>query len=208
MKKDASFIWDDASRNAFESIKQYLASPPILGALMPGKPLILYIAAQEGSIGALLAQENEDQKERALYYLGITLTGAELNYSQIEKMCLALVFVVQKLRHYMHAYIIHLVAKADPVKYVMSKPVLTGQLAKWAFIFNQYEIIYVLAKAVKGQALADFLADHLILADWNILDNFLDDDVFDIDIFLTWTMFFDGFAQADRTGAGVVFMSP
>ncbi|KAM1192261.1 hypothetical protein ACFX2G_012856 [Malus domestica] len=55
MKKDVPFIWDDACPNAFESIKMYLASPRVLGALVPGKPLILYFAIQEGSIRALLA---------------------------------------------------------------------------------------------------------------------------------------------------------
>ncbi|KAM1658314.1 hypothetical protein ACFXTN_042495 [Malus domestica] len=69
MKKDVPFVWDEAYHNAFESIKKYLSSPPVLGAPVPGKPLILYIAAQESS----------------------------------------------KLRHYMHAYTIHLVAKADPI---------------------------------------------------------------------------------------------
>ncbi|KAM1845732.1 hypothetical protein ACFX13_020001 [Malus domestica] len=123
-------------------------------------------------------------------------------------MCLALVFAIQKLRHYMHAYTIHLVAKADPVKYVMSKPVLTGRLAKWALILNQYEIIYVPAKAVKGQTLADFLADHPIPANWKISDDLPDEEVFYIDIFPRWTMFFDGSARADGAGAGVVFMSP
>ncbi|XP_070664565.1 uncharacterized protein [Malus domestica] len=140
--------------------------------------------------------------------LSRNLTGAELNYSPIEKICLALVFAIQKLKHYMHAYTIHMVAKADPVKYVMSKPVLTGRLAKWALLLNQYEIIYVSAKAIKGQALANFLADHPIPADWKILDDLLDEDVFYIDIFPTWRMFFDGSARADGAGAGVVFMSP
>ncbi|KAM1594417.1 hypothetical protein ACFX10_000832 [Malus domestica] len=63
MKKDVPFIWDKACNNAFESIKKYLSSPPVLGVPVPGKPLILYIAAQESSVGALLAQENESQKE-------------------------------------------------------------------------------------------------------------------------------------------------
>ncbi|XP_068307346.1 uncharacterized protein [Pyrus communis] len=198
---------------------------------------MLYIAAQEGSVGALLAQENESHKEVEFYYLSRTLTGAELNYSPIEKMCLALVFAIQKLRHYMHAYTIHLVTKtwfgtelliltaqqkqlffkahqyqtspkADLVKYAMSKPVLTGRLAKWALLLNQYEIIYVLAKAVKGQTLVDFLADHSIPTDWKILDDLLDEEVFYIDIFSTWTMLFDGSARADGAGAGVVFMLP
>ncbi|KAM2245786.1 hypothetical protein ACFXTI_006687 [Malus domestica] len=63
MKKDVPFVWDEACHNAFESIKKYLSSPPVLGAPVPGKPLILYIVAQESSVGALLAQENEFQKE-------------------------------------------------------------------------------------------------------------------------------------------------
>ena len=93
---------------------------------MAGKPLILYIAAQERSLGALLAQENEENKEKALYYLSRTLTGPELNYSPIEKTCLALIFSTKKLRHYMQAYTVHLIAHANPIKYVLSKPVLSG----------------------------------------------------------------------------------
>ncbi|KAM1039305.1 hypothetical protein TB2_028258 [Malus domestica] len=185
MKKDVPFVWDEACHNDFESIKKYLSSPPVLGAPVSGKPLILYIAAQESSIGTLLAQKNESQKDGALYYLSRTLIDAELNCSLIEKMCLALMFAIQKLRHYMHAYTIHLVAKADPVKYIMSKPVLTGRVAKWVLLLNQYKIIYVLAKAVKGQALTDFLADHQIPADWKISDDLLDEDVFNIDIYPT-----------------------
>ena len=130
MKKNVSFVWDEACHNAFESIKKYLANAPVLGAPIPGKPLTLYIAAQERSLGALLAQENEERREMALYYLSRTLKGLELNYSPIEKTCLALIFSIQKLRHYMQAYTVHLVARADPVKFVMSKPVLSRRMAK------------------------------------------------------------------------------
>ena len=59
--------------------------------------MILYIAAQKRSLGALLAQENDKGKEASLYYLSKTLNGAELNYSLIEKTCLALMFVVKKI---------------------------------------------------------------------------------------------------------------
>ncbi|GLU16821.1 hypothetical protein SLE2022_332350 [Rubroshorea leprosula] len=60
MKKDAPFVWDETCQNAFESIKEYLLHPPILVAPILGRPLILYIAAQEYSLGALLAQVNEE----------------------------------------------------------------------------------------------------------------------------------------------------
>ena len=45
---------------------------------MSRKPLVLYIAAQEQSLRALLAQKNEEEKEKALYYLSRKLTGVEL----------------------------------------------------------------------------------------------------------------------------------
>jgi len=101
MNKGTPFECDDSCQRAFDSIKKYLSSPLILGAHVFGKPLIVYIATQEHSLGALDAQENSKGKERALYYLSWTLVEAELNYSLIEKMCLALIFAVQKLRHYM-----------------------------------------------------------------------------------------------------------
>ncbi|KAA0051956.1 uncharacterized protein E5676_scaffold409G002320 [Cucumis melo var. makuwa] len=97
MRKEEIFVWDEACQNAFDSIKKYLFNSPVLGAPIPGKPLILYIAAQERSLGALLAQKKEKGRERALYYLTRTLVGSEVNYSPIEKMCLALIFVIDKL---------------------------------------------------------------------------------------------------------------
>ena len=45
MKKDVHFEWDEACSNAFACIKRYLLNPPVLGAPIPGKPLVLYILA-------------------------------------------------------------------------------------------------------------------------------------------------------------------
>ncbi|KAK4411915.1 hypothetical protein Sango_0264500 [Sesamum angolense] len=178
MKKEAPFQWDEGCQNAFESIKRHLLNLPVLGAPTPRKPLLLYIAAQERSIGSLMAQENEERKEKALYYLSRTLTENELKYSLVEKVCLALSYAIKKLKYYFEAYSIRLISRADPVKFVMSKLVLSGRLAKWSILFNQYEIEYVPQKAVKGQALANFLADHPMLAEWEISNDFPDEDVF------------------------------
>jgi len=208
MKKGTPFEWDESCKNAFRSIKKYLSSPPVLGAPIPSKPLILYIAAQERPLGALCAQENEEGKERALYYLSRTLIGAELQYSPIEKTCLALMFAVQKLRHYMEAHMVQVISKADPIKYILSRSVLSGRLAKWAIILEQYDLIYVPQKAVKGQALVDFLADHPIPDEWELNDDLPDEEVFVIDILPPWKMYFNGAAPQDGAGAGVVLVSP
>ena len=55
MKKGVSFEWDQACQNAFLDIKKYLIHPPILGAPVKERPLILYTATMLMSLGALLA---------------------------------------------------------------------------------------------------------------------------------------------------------
>ena len=131
--------------------------PPIYG-----KPLILYISAIDTSLGILVAQEDNNNKERAIYYLSCTLISYEMNYSIIEKSFLEVVFASQKLRHYMLAHTTQLVAKIEPLKYLLSKAALTRRLAKWVMILSEFDIEYVECKAMKGQAIADQLADALM----------------------------------------------
>ena len=78
-------------------------------APIQGRPLILYTAALERSLGAMLAQCNDEGKENALYCISRTMVGAEVNYSSMEKICLALVFAIQKLRHYLLSHRIILI---------------------------------------------------------------------------------------------------
>ncbi|KAI5338763.1 hypothetical protein L3X38_018035 [Prunus dulcis] len=139
MKKGVPFVWDQACQNALESIKQYLLNPPVLMAPIKGKPLILYIAALERSLGALLSQYNDNGKENALYYLSRTLVVAEQNYTPIDMVCPALVFAVQKLQHYILSHKVILISKADPLRYLMSKPVLSGRIAKWSLLLSKFE---------------------------------------------------------------------
>ncbi|TYJ98305.1 uncharacterized protein E5676_scaffold232G00210 [Cucumis melo var. makuwa] len=160
-------------------IRRFISNLAILGAPVPGKPLILYIIAQERSLGALLAQEKEKGKKRALYYLSRTL-----------------------------AFTIHLVAKADPIKYVLSRLIISGCLAKLVVLLQQYDIVYISQKAIKGQAFTDFLADHLIPSDWKLCKDLPDDEVFFTEVMEPWTMYFDGAARRSDTGAGIVLISP
>ncbi|XP_027151225.1 uncharacterized protein LOC113751411 [Coffea eugenioides] len=85
----------------------------------------------------------------------------------------------------------------------MTKPVLSDRLARWYLQFQQFEIIYVPAKAVKGQILANFLTDHPMSAEWELTDELPDEEVFMIES--PWSMYFYGAAHRDEADAGVVF---
>ena len=60
---------------------------------------------------------------------------------------------------------------------------------------------------MKGQSLADFLADHPIQNDWDLTDEFPDEDAMLIEVQSPWKMYFDGAAHRSGAGAGVVFIT-
>ena len=65
--------------------------PPIRNKFMK-----LYISASDSTLGSMLAQEDENGEERAIYYLSRVLNDAETRYSSIEKLCLCLYFSCMK----------------------------------------------------------------------------------------------------------------
>ncbi|KAL0290266.1 UNVERIFIED_CONTAM: hypothetical protein Sradi_7053900 [Sesamum radiatum] len=89
----------------------------------------------------------------------------------------------------------------------MTKPVLSDRLARWYLQLQQFEITYVPQKAVKGQVLADFLADHPMSAEWELSDDLPNEDILVIEITPPWKMYFDGASHKEGTGAGVVFVT-
>ena len=60
MKKAASFVWDQACQEAYEEIKRYLIKPPVLVAPTSGEPFLLYVRVMDHSLGALLAQKDDN----------------------------------------------------------------------------------------------------------------------------------------------------
>ncbi|KAM1426464.1 hypothetical protein ACFXTO_019144 [Malus domestica] len=143
LKDKKDFEWGPPHQEAFDSIKVYLASPPVLMPPQRGKPLKLYISASERSIGSLLAQNNEGGKEQAIYYLSRILIEVERRYTSVEKLCLALYFTACKLRHYMLPCHIHIIAKTNVIKYMLSKPMLTGRIRKWILALFEFSFQYV-----------------------------------------------------------------
>uniref|UniRef100_A0A2N9FEI8 Reverse transcriptase/retrotransposon-derived protein RNase H-like domain-containing protein n=1 Tax=Fagus sylvatica TaxID=28930 RepID=A0A2N9FEI8_FAGSY len=149
------------AREAFDKIKEYLLNPPILVPPTPGRPLILYLTVQEASMGCMLGQQDETgKKEQAIYYLSKKFTEPETRYLLVEKTCCALAWASKKLRQYMLYYTTWLVSRMDPIKYIFEKPALTGKIARWQVLLSEFDILFVARKAIKGQAIADYLADY------------------------------------------------
>ena len=206
---------DEECQVAWDKIKEYLMNPPVLVPPIPGKPLILYLVVNDSSMGCILGQLDETgKKERAIYYLSKKFTEYETNYSQLEKMCCALIWIARRLRQYMLYQTVWLISKLDPIKYIFEKPSLSGRIARWQVMLSEYDILYVSQKAIKGSAIAEFLAERATDDYEPIKLDFPDEDVMGISsndiedsVEQSWRMYFDGASNILRHGIGAVLIS-
>jgi len=77
------------------------------------------------SLGALLAQKNDQGQEQTIHYLSRTMIGADHRYNPIEKKCLALVFAVQKMWHYLVAQTIQVISKINSFNIAYDEAIVT-----------------------------------------------------------------------------------
>ena len=94
----------------------------------------------EHSMSAMLLLE-DDGKQSPLYYVSKVLLDAETQYSQLEKLALALITVARKLRPYFQSYPIT-VLTSFPLKNILHKPELSERLTKWAVKLSEHHINY------------------------------------------------------------------
>ncbi|PKI61324.1 hypothetical protein CRG98_018279 [Punica granatum] len=126
-------------------------------------------------------------------------------------MCCALVWVMQRLRQYTLYHTIRLLSKADPLRYLLDSPSSVRNIAKWRCQLTEYDIEYVPRTSIKGQAIADHLAEFPIDDDTPINTDFPDEGILQIDEAKeepTWKMYFDGAVNSVGSGVRAVLISP
>ena len=157
LKAQVQFEWSDDCEEAFQQLKQYLGSVPILSKAEDGEELFLYLAVTDVAISSVLIRLHEGV-EKPVYFLSKTLLDAETRYSHLEKLALALVYSAQRLRPYFQACKITVVT-SFPLKNIIERADKSSRMEKWAAILAQHSLHYKPRTAIKAQAIADFLVD-------------------------------------------------
>nr|GEZ67499.1 reverse transcriptase domain-containing protein [Tanacetum cinerariifolium] len=133
------------------------------------------------------------------YFISHALQGPEMNYTPMEKLVLSLVFTAKRLKRYFQAHPIAIITD-QPIKKIMSRPDVAGRLQKWSVMLEEHNITYRPRTSVKGQVLADFLAEML------------DESPSDASVVETqqepWTLFTDGLSCVDGSSVGLILTSP
>ncbi|KAI5336693.1 hypothetical protein L3X38_015961 [Prunus dulcis] len=188
LKKGQKDKWDEECEVAFQSLKTYLTSPPLLSKPISGEDLFVYLAMSDSAISSALIRE-ELGAQHPIFYTSKALLDAETRYPKLEKLILALVISARKLRPYYQALldaetrypkleklILALVVSARklrpyyqahrvivmtdfPLRSILHSPDASQRLMKWAIELSQYDLLYRSKTAIKAQALADFVAE-------------------------------------------------
>ena len=100
-----SFKWTGECQQAFEDLKTYLSSPPLLSPSKPGEELFLYLVVSPATVSAALVRE-EKRVQKPVYYTSKALRGTEEEFPSMEKLAFALVTVARKLKPYFEAHMV------------------------------------------------------------------------------------------------------
>ena len=115
--KNVPFIWTGTHDKALGEIKDTLAHAPVLGYYDVNKPVILEADASSHGLGAVILQEG-----RPIAYGSRSLTATQMNYAQIEKELLAIVFGCERFRQYLYGKEVTVHTDHKPLINTMKKP--------------------------------------------------------------------------------------
>ncbi|GJS67290.1 reverse transcriptase domain-containing protein [Tanacetum coccineum] len=176
--------WTKEADEAFWRMKECLESLPTMDITTKGETLTMYLTTSEENMSAVLMAER-GKKQIPVYFVSRTLHEAELKYFQAHPIQ---------------------VLSDKPIKQILAKPEKSGHIAKWAIELREHEIEFKGRNLIKGQILADFLAETPLTENKEAKNEKVKRKKPEPKN--TWKLFTDGASISDDSGAGLMVVSP
>jgi len=137
--KPDKLIWGDKQQRAFDQLKLAITKKPVLRPPDPSKDYHLFCDGSCTGISAILAQYNE-HKQSNYVIASRKLTKAEQRYPIIEIELMAIIFGLQKCRHYVHSRKLKVYTDHRPLVWLNSLIKHSNRLARWVLLLQEYNI--------------------------------------------------------------------
>ena len=172
--------------------------------------LYAYLAVAPHAVCFVLIRE-DGGVQRPVYYVSKSLHEAETRYLSLEKAILAVVHATRKLPHYFQAHTVVVLTQL-PLKSILRSADYTGRIAKWGTILGAFDIKYMPRTSVKGQVLADLVAEFAECPE-EVSRNQDHMDEKSVGVISApggpvWKVYVDGAANQRGAGLGLVLISP
>ncbi|XP_075665442.1 uncharacterized protein LOC142635114 [Castanea sativa] len=162
-------------------------------------------------IDDMVVKNKVESEHKPVYYVSKSLHEAEVHYLPLEKVILVIVHATRKLPYYFQAHTVVILTQL-PVQLLLRKADYTGRIAKWGTILGAFDIKYVPRTSVKGQVLADLVAEFTkspleVDREKQLMDE-KSIEMVSLQGPLSWRVYIDGVANHRGSGIGLVVISP
>jgi hypothetical protein len=201
LKKSSKFEWTKGVDEAFQKLKEYLSTSPILSPPKKQEPHLLYIAATTTVVNVAIVVEHVEEGnaynvQLPIYYISEVLLDSKARYPHEQKLLYALLITSCKLCHYFDEHKV-IVVSDFPLGDVLRNHDAIGHISKWSIKLRVINIKFASRKATKSQVLANFIVEWTEIQQPTltvILDH--------------WKIYFDGSLKLGGADASVLFISP
>ena len=145
LEKKTPFRWKHEQEEAFVKLKMILAEDASRFVPDLNRQFIVKTDASENGIGALLVQETDQGYRRVAEYASKKFGDTEKRYPVIEQEAAAIMFAVDRWRHYLLGKKFKLETDHKPLAWLRTKKNCLGKLGRWALKMEEfdYEVVHV-----------------------------------------------------------------
>ena len=121
--------WGLKCVEAFQAIKECIASSLSLSQPVDWEKLYLYLSTSTMTVSVALVRLDYDKRQRLVYFVNKALTEVETRNSDFERVALALQMATKKLQPYFQAHTV-VVLTGLPIKAILHKSEASRRLLK------------------------------------------------------------------------------
>jgi hypothetical protein len=127
LKKDSKFQWIEDCRWGLDTLKEKMVIAMILVFPDWEKTFHVHVDASSIALGAILAHPGVGELDHPIAFARRKLSESEKNQNTIEREGLAMVYALQKFKHYLLGKQFKIFIGHSSLKYLVNKLVLGGE---------------------------------------------------------------------------------
>lgn len=137
LKKDRKWVWSADCQEAFDNLKQAVASQPVLRLPDFELPFEVHTDASDRALGGVLVQEGHP-----VAFESRKLKEAEQRYSTHEKEMTAVVHCLHTWKHYLQGSRLTVVTDNVANTYFKTQKKLTPKQARWQEFLAEFDLVW------------------------------------------------------------------